>query len=96
MAILAQLASKWLPTQKTSIQVNDDDKSNNLTATVGNFGQMKSQQLKNESGRLMTPQGAGFATEFQMENETFTLAPSASQWSDPDMPYQQVRCNGKV
>jgi hypothetical protein len=37
----------------------------------------------------MIVQGAGFASVFQFENDTLTLAPSASQWSDSDMPHAQ-------
>jgi hypothetical protein len=86
MEMISNLVTKWLPTKSTKIEINDDGQ--NLTATVGNFGQIKSEQLKNESGRTMTLQGAGFASAYQMENGTGTLAPSASQWSDPDMPRQ--------
>jgi hypothetical protein len=94
MEIMSKLTSKWLPTQKTKIGVSDD--GSNLTATVGNYGQIKSEQLRNESGRVMTLQGAGFASEYQVENETVTLAPSASQWSDPDMPHQFSTKSGTV
>jgi hypothetical protein len=86
MEMISTLASKWLPTQKTKIDVNDD--GTNLTATVGDFGTIKSGELKNESGRTMTLQGAGFAAAFGMDDEIFTMAPSASQWSDPDLPHQ--------
>lgn len=86
MEMISSLTSKWLPTQSTQIEINDD--GNNLTVTVGSFGKMKYRELKNESGRTMTLQGAGFASAFGMDDETFTLAPSASQWSDPDLPHQ--------
>jgi hypothetical protein len=86
MEMISSLSTKWLPTQSTKIEVNDD--GNNMTVTVGNFGKMKYGELKNESGRTMTLQGAGFASAFGMDGETFTLAPSASQWSDPDLPHQ--------
>lgn len=92
--IMSKLTSNWLSTQCTKIGVEDD--GNNLTATIGSFGQIKSEQLKNESGRTMTLQGAGFASEFQMEDETFTLAPSATQWSDPDLPHQFSTRSGAV
>jgi hypothetical protein len=94
MEILSKLTSKWLPTQNTKIEIKDD--GNNLTAIVGNFGKIKSEQLKNESGRTMTLQGAGFASEFQMENEIVTLAPSDSHWSDPDLPHQFSTKSGTV
>jgi hypothetical protein len=92
MEMISTLASKWLPTQKTKIDVNDD--GTNLTATVGDFGTIKSGELKNESGRTMTLQGAGFAAAFGMDDETFTMAPSASQWSDPDLPHQFTTKSG--
>lgn len=86
MEMISSLSTKWLPTQSAKIEVNDD--GNNMTVTVGNFGKMKYGELKNESGRTMTLQGAGFASAFGMDGETFALAPSASQWSDPDLPHQ--------
>lgn len=88
MAVVAKLASKWLPTQKAKIEVSDDGK--NLTATVGKFGHIKSQELRNEGGRPMVLAGAGFASAFQMENDSFTLAPSATEWSDSEMPHAQI------
>jgi hypothetical protein len=86
MEMISSLTSKWLPTQSTKIEISDD--VNNITVTVGGFGSMKYGELKNESGRTMTLQGAGFASAFGMDDETFALAPSASQWSDPDLPHQ--------
>ena len=86
MEMISSLSTKWLPTQSTKIEVNDD--GNSMTVTVGNFGKMKYGELKNESGHIMTLHGAGFASAFGMDDETFTLAPSASQWSDPDLPHQ--------
>ena len=94
MAVVAKLASKWLPTQKARIEVNDDGK--NLTATVGKFGQIKSQELRNEGGRPMVLAGAGFASAFQMENDSFTLAPSATEWSDSEMPHAQIATKSGV
>jgi hypothetical protein len=94
MAVVAKLASKWLPTQKAKIEVNDDGK--NLTATVGKFGQIKSQELRNEGGRPMVLAGAGFASAFQMENDSFTLAPSATEWSDLEMPHTQIATKSGV
>ena len=94
MQMISSFISKWLHTQSTKIDINDDGK--NLTATVGNFGMIKSEQLKNETGRTMILQGDGFASEFQMEDETFTLAPSGNQWADQDMPRQFTTKSGAV
>jgi hypothetical protein len=91
MQMLSQLIAKWLPTVKTRINIKEDNNGgHNLTATVGNYGEIKSQQLKNEGGRAMTVQGAGFASVFQFENDILTLAPSGTQWSDSDLPHTQV------
>jgi hypothetical protein len=92
MEMISSLASKWLPTQRTKIDINDD--GTNLTATVGDFGTIKLDELKNESGRTMTLQGARFAAYFGMDDETFTMAPSTSQWSDPDLPHQFTTKSG--
>ena len=71
MEMISSLTSKWLPTQNTKIEINGE--GNNLIVTVGSFGKMKYGELKNESGRTMTLQGAGFASAFGMDDETFAL-----------------------
>ena len=90
MQILSTLVAKWLPTITTTIHIKEDNNSHNITARVGNFGEIKSQELRNEAGRAMTVQGAGFASMFQFENDVLTLAPSDTQWSDPDTPHTQI------
>jgi hypothetical protein len=90
MQMLSQLVAKWLPTMTTRIDIKEDNDSHNITARVGNFGDIKAQQLRNEAGRTMTVQGAGFALIFQFENDVLTLAPSSTQWSDSDMPHSQI------
>ncbi len=84
MEILAGFISKWLPPQVTKIGVQEE--GDTLTATVGNFGRLQSELLKNESGRTMTMRDVGFAEALQFQNATAELAPSGSQWHDPDMP----------
>jgi hypothetical protein len=90
MQMLSQLIAKWLPTITTRIDIKEDDGGHNITARVGNQGEIKSQQLRNEAGRAMTVQGAGIASMFQFENDVLTLAPSGTQWSDSDMPHTQI------
>ncbi|MDQ3967531.1 MAG: DUF1326 domain-containing protein [Thermoproteota archaeon] len=90
MQMLSQLIAKWLPTITTRIDIKEDDGGHNITARVGNQGEIKSQQLRNEAGRAMTVHGAGFASMFQFENDVLTLAPSGTQWSDSDMPHTQI------
>jgi hypothetical protein len=90
MQMLSQLIAKWLPTITTRIDIKEDNGSNNITARVRNYGEIKSQELRNEAGRAMTVQGAGFASMFQFENDVLTLAPSGTQWSDSDTPHSQI------
>ncbi len=94
LEIIAGLVTKWLPTQATNIEVHDE--GDTLTTSVGSFGQVKSQRLKDEAGRQMTLQNAGFASALQFDNETIHLATSGSQWSDPDMPRQFETKSGAV
>jgi hypothetical protein len=90
MQVLSPLIAKWLLTITARIDIKEeDDGGHNITARVGNFGEIKSQQLMNEAGRSMTVQGAGIASMFQFENDVLTLAPSGSQWSDSDTPHTQ-------
>ena len=90
MQMLSQLIAKWLPIITTTIHIKEDNDSHNIIARIGNFGEIKSQQLRNEAGRAMTVQGAGFASMFQFENDVLTLAPSGTQWSDSDMPHTEI------
>jgi len=84
MAVLGGLMSKWLPTRYCSIEIEDD--GDELTAKVGDVGEIKSSVLKNEAGNAMTMQHSGFAGVFQFLDEKFRIAPSGSRWADPDLP----------
>lgn len=92
--IIGGLVTKWLPTQTTRIEIQEE--GDTLTATFGRFGQVKSQRLKDEAGRPMTLQNAGFASTLEFENRSIELAPSDSRWSDPDMPLQFETKSGAV
>jgi hypothetical protein len=94
LEIIAGLVTNWLPAQTTKIDLKEE--GDTLIASVGNFGQVKSQLLKDEAGRVMTLQNAGFASALQFKNETIELAPSTSRWSDPDMPRQFETKSGAV
>ena len=94
MEILAGLVATWLPTQLARIDLREE--GDTLTATVGGFGEVRSQRLKNEAGTPMTMRSVGFAVALQMEDETMQLAPSDSQWSDPDMPRRFETKSGAV
>jgi len=94
MAILAPLVTKWLPTQTSTIEVHES--GDDFVGTVGNFGHLKSHKLTNDAGKPMTMQSVGFAVTLQFDNETIQLAPSASRWSDPDMPRSFETKSGAV
>jgi len=57
-----------------------------LTAKVGDIGEVRSSVLKNEAGDAVTMQHAGFAAGLQFLDEKFSVAPSGSRWADPDLP----------
>lgn len=82
--ILAGLMSTWLPSEFCAIGIQDDGEQ--LTATVGNMGEIRSTILKNEAGDAMTVQDAGFAVAFSFTDARFSVAPSDSQWSDDGLP----------
>jgi len=75
----ASLVTNRLPSARVAIQVQEDGDS--LTATVGDFGQIRAEPLKTEAGKPVMLQNAGplRITEVQ-------VAPSSSQWTDPAMP----------
>jgi hypothetical protein len=94
IAVIASLMSRWLPTQVVDIRLQEE--GDTITATVGQFGQYKAQRLRSEAGRPMIMQNVGFASVLRFENETADLAPSSSQWSDPEMPRRFETKSGAV
>jgi hypothetical protein len=67
------------------------------TASIGGFGQIKSQRLTNEAGQPTTMQNTGFTTALQFDDRAAQLAPSAgTHWSDPEMPRQFETRSGAV
>jgi hypothetical protein len=95
MEVLAGLLTRWLPTQGANIQIQEEDDA--LTATVGEFGQVKSQRLKNEAGQPMRMQNVGFAAVLQFRDEAADLAPgTGTRWFDPEMPRQFESKSGAV
>ena len=94
MAILGGLITKWLPTHTAKIDVQEQ--AGALTATVAGFGQVQSQRLTNEAGQPTIMQNTGFTTALQFDNQAAQLAPSASRWSDPDLPRQFGTKSGAV
>jgi hypothetical protein len=95
MEVLAGLLTRWLPTQGANIQIQEEDDA--LTATVGEFGQVKSQRLKNEAGQPMRMQNVGFAAALQFRDQAADLAPgTGTGWFDPEMPRQFESKSGAV
>lgn len=95
MEVLAALITTWLPTQTTKIEI--EEKNGTVSATVGRFGKIRSQRLKNEAGQQMTMQNVGFAALFGFKDQTAELAPGeGTRWSDPDMPRQWESKSGAV
>ena len=86
MEIIAGLISEWLPTEITSIDVQEN--GDTLSATVGGFGTIQSQLLKNEEGQQMSFKNTGFTGALQFKNQEGHLAPSGSKWTDSDLPHQ--------
>ena len=94
MAIVGGLVSAWLPTQSAGIDVQEQN--GGLSATVAGVGEIKSQRLTNDAGQPTTMQNTGFTTALQFDNQVAQLAPSASRWSDPDMPRRFETKSGAV
>lgn len=76
---LGSLVEKWLPTQTSTISVQEKD--GQLTATIGTFGQIRSKRLKNKFGRIVRLHNVTLLGASPID-----LAPSNSEWRDPDMP----------
>lgn len=86
MEIIGGLVSEWLPTKTTPIKVSED--GDTFTASVGEFGTIQSQLIKNEDGKQMSFKNTGFTDALQFQDHEGHLAPSGSKWSDPDLPHQ--------
>jgi len=95
MAILGGLVTKWLPTQRTKIEIQEH--GGTLTATVAGFGQLQSQRLTNEARQPTLMQNTGFTTALQFDNQAAQLAPSGgTHWADPAMPRHFETKSGAV
>jgi hypothetical protein len=85
MEVPASLLSTWLPTQRVSITVAEDD--GKVTASLPGIGDMSSRRLINDLGNKMTMQNSAFSMVFGFEGHIGDLAPSdGTVWGDPDMP----------
>ena len=86
---LASIISNVLPSQRVAIRVQEDGDS--LTATVGDFGQIQANPLTSETGKPVIIENAG-----PMRLDKVQVAPSASRWSDPDLPRRFETKSGGV
>ena len=86
---LASIISKVPPSQRVAIRVQEDGDS--LIATVGDFGQIQANPLTSETGKPVIMETAG-----PMRLDKVQVAPSASRWSDPDLPRRFETKSGGV
>jgi hypothetical protein len=84
MSIVGGLVSNWLPTETVPIALQEDGDS--ITVTVGNFGEVRSQRMRDAGGQGFTLQGGGFVAALGMT--VAELSPSSSHWTDAAMPRQ--------
>jgi hypothetical protein len=94
MEILASLTPTWLPTQTTSFEVQEENGT--VRATVGPFGKIRSNLLKNEAGQPMTIQNLGFTVALQLDNNRGELAPADGTWSDQELPHEFALKSGTM
>jgi hypothetical protein len=89
--MLGSLISKWLPAERTAIQISQDGDATSVK--VGGVGEISSKALRDDQGNGFTLRGGGFVSAFGMDEAE--LAPSAgTKWSDPDMPRQFETTSG--
>ena len=86
MAVLSSLVATWLPTKSTRVNVSEDDDS--ITMATEGAGDLRSQLLRDPEGTPFTLRGGGFVSLLGME--MVELAPTATQWADPEMPQKSV------
>jgi hypothetical protein len=89
--LLGNIVANWLPTKGARIEINEGDKT---TARVAGVGQVESNLLKDESGRVMTTQNVGFASFFNADGLNTQLAPGSAQWSDSELPHPMEHRSG--
>ena len=81
MGAVSGVISTWLPAQTAPITVDWGDTT---TASVGDFGRLTSNLLKNEAGQVATIIGAAATGALQLERLD-PAPPAESSWADPEM-----------
>lgn len=93
MAAIAPLVETWLPSRSARMDVTED--GDTVTVAVGDIGRVESKKLRDGEGNDFTLRGGGFVAGMQMD--AVDLAPSNSQWADPEMPRQfQTKSGGRA
>lgn len=90
MGALAAMLSTWLPSHTSTIEVTED--GDGVSVSVGAIGRVESRRLRDGGGNDFTLRGGGFIAGLEME--ALDLAPSNSEWADPEMPRQFVTKSG--
>lgn len=92
MAGLTPLVSTWLPARTSAITVKDE--GDTVTVSVANAGEVVSRRLRDPEGKAFALQGGGFLTGLQVAS--LDLAPSASRWTDAELPIRfETRSGGR-
>ncbi len=76
---LGGLVARWLPTDYPSIEVRET--GGDLLATIGSYGTVRSRRMKNAAGQV-----ARLHNVTLLGASPIDLAPSDSEWHDPEMP----------
>jgi hypothetical protein len=90
MENLAPLVSTWLPTKRARMDVTENGDA--VTISAEGTGELRSRLLRDPSGTAFTLRGGGFVSGLGLEEAN--LAPSATQWADPDLPHRFVTKSG--
>jgi hypothetical protein len=89
---IAAGVTKWLPPQTAKIDFQGGE---NPTATVGSFGQIKLERIKDEAGRQTRVVNAPLFAAFAVESEDVARS-HGSRWSDPEMRSWEAGGNGEI
>ncbi len=76
---LGSLVARWLPTKYTAITIQET--GGDLVAAVGSYGTVRSRRMKNAAGRV-----ARLHNVTLLGASPIDLAPSDSEWHDPELP----------
>lgn len=79
--VMGAVITQWLPAQTASIGIQRGEK---ISITVGNYGKVLLEPLKDPEGRSATVQGTAAQAAFQ--SASMELASSkGTRWSDPEL-----------